>query len=179
MKSDRGTTEFIIKALKEQNSKDRVEKIKTVSKAFLTHRQMGMCETYYRALPNLHLVGSNIGCEFVQTGMEKSQFLRKLDDEDVAQVQERKLIQIADRDGHYVETVSMNDKYKRRPPQLHQMSLIQFIKRYVSVGKVEEDKLDPPELICGDSEDNIINKDFIICRDSKKRHQLPKRIELT
>ena len=46
LKSDRGTTEFIIKAFKEQNSKDRVEKIKTVSKAFLTHRQMGMCETY-------------------------------------------------------------------------------------------------------------------------------------
>ena len=71
LKSDRGTTEFIIKALKEQNSKDRVEKIKTVSKAFLTHRQMGMCETYYRAL------------------MEKSKFLRKLEEEEMGQVQER------------------------------------------------------------------------------------------
>ena len=83
LKSDRGTTEFIIKALKEQNSKDRVDKIKTVSKAFLTHRQMGMCETYYRALPNLHLVGSNIGCEFLPTGMQKSHFLRKLEDEEM------------------------------------------------------------------------------------------------
>ena len=179
LKSDRGTTEFIIKALKEQNSKDRVEKIKTVSKAFLTHRQMGMCETYYRALPNLHLVGSNIGCEFLPTGMEKSKFLRKLEEEEMGQVQERRLIQIANRDGHYVETVSLNDKYKRRPPQLHNLTQIQFVKRYVSVKRVDEDKLDPEELVIGNCEDNNINQDYIICRDSKKRHHLPERIELT
>ena len=94
---------------------------------------MGMCETYYRALPNLHLVGSNIGCEFLPTGMQKSHFLRKLEDEEIGRVQERKLIQITDRDGHHVETVSLNDKYKRRPPQLHDMTQIQFVKRYVSV----------------------------------------------
>ena len=78
LKGDKGTTEFILKALKEQNSKDRIEKIRLVSKVFLTHRQMGMCEAYYRILPNLHLVGSNIGCEFLLTGTEKSRFLRQL-----------------------------------------------------------------------------------------------------
>merc|ERR1711893_155838 len=112
LKSDRGVTEFIIKALKEQNSKDRVERLKTVSRAFLTHRQMGMCETYYRILPNLHLVGNSIGSEFLPTGMQKSLFLRKLNEEEAANVQERKLIQIADREGDYVEAVSINDKYK-------------------------------------------------------------------
>ena len=176
LKSDRGVTEFIIKALKEQNSKDRVERLKTVSRAFLTHRQMGMCETYYRILPNLHLVGNSIGAEFLPTGMHKSRFLRKLNEEEAANVQERKLIQIADREGEYVEAVSLNDKYKGRPQVLHNMSLIQFVKRYVSVAKVEEAKTNLQKFVC---KDNNIGENFIICRDPKKRLQLPKTIELS
>ena len=175
LKSDKGTTEFILKALKEQNSRDRVEKIKLVAKAFLTHRQMGMCEAYYRVLKNLHLVGSNIGCEFLPTGMEKSRFLRKLTDEEAEKVEGRKLIQIADREGNYVETVSLNDKYKMRPPELHNLTQIQFAKRYVSAQKLPEVKKEPTQYPC---KDNLIHEDYIISRDPKLRLPLPRTLVL-
>ena len=120
-------TEFIVKALKEQTTKDRREKLKLVSKLFLTHRQMGLCETYYRALSHLNLVGSNIGDEFIQTGTDKSKFLKKLEEDDVPRAKQRKLVQISDREGLYVETLTLNDKYKMRPPNLQNMCLIQFV----------------------------------------------------
>merc|ERR1711911_188838 len=124
LKGDKGMTEFILKALKEQNSKDRIEKLRLVSKVFLTHRQMGECEAYYRILPNLHLVGSNIGCEFLLTGTEKSRFLRQLKEGEDKYVNQRKMIKVAGRDGDYVESISVNDKYKMRPPELMHISLI-------------------------------------------------------
>ena len=174
LKGDKGMTEFIMKALKEQNSKDRIEKLRLVSKVFLTHRQMGMCEAYYRILPNLNLVGSNIGCEFLATGTEKSRFLTQLKEEDAAKINQRKIIKIAGRDGDYVESISVNDKYKMRPEKLKDISLIQFAKRYVSVKVPKETKEKASTY-----KNNDIDENFIICRDETKRSQLPQLIELT
>ena len=35
--------------------------------------------------------------------------------------------------GYYVETLSINDKYKMRPKEIHHMTLIQFIKCYALI----------------------------------------------
>ena len=74
MKDDSGTLEFIKKALQDAENCDLRKKLKIVKNTFLTHRQMGESESFYRIFPSLHLSDSNIGCVFVATGREKSRF---------------------------------------------------------------------------------------------------------
>ena len=102
--------------------------MKLVRNTFLTHREMGQSEALYRIIPSMHLSDSSIGHVFVNTGRNKSKFLKKLS-EDEAKATEN-VVTIADSDGLYVETSSIIDKYRRRPQSLLWMSLMQFAKRY-------------------------------------------------
>ena len=74
MKDDTGTMEFIKKAIKDAENENLRKRLKIVKNTFLTHRQMGEAESFYRIFPSLHLSDSNIGCAFVSTGREKSRF---------------------------------------------------------------------------------------------------------
>ena len=47
---------------------------------FLTHRQMGECEAYYKILPNLNLKYSNI--DTIDRKEMRSKLLRKLSEEE-------------------------------------------------------------------------------------------------
>ena len=65
------------KSCAKQGSK---EQMKFLAQAFLTHRQMGESEAYYRILPDLNLCNSNIATIFVNTGFpsERVRFLRRI-----------------------------------------------------------------------------------------------------
>ena len=116
---------------------------------FLTHREMGECEAYYRLFPSLHLVGNSVGSVYVPTGFSKYRFLTKLSDEE-AKTTQSELIEIQDRDGYYFEATSIYDKYLRRPDVIKYMSMMQFAKRYVSerfkVNKKSEDQSSESEV---------------------------------
>ena len=61
MKDESGTMQFIKSALKANKSKDLFEKLLVVRNTFLTHRQIGQVEAFYRLFPAFRLSNSNFG----------------------------------------------------------------------------------------------------------------------
>ena len=62
LKDDTGTMEFIKKAIKDTDNLKLKDRLKAVKNTFLTHRQIGEAEAYYRLIPSFHLSGSNSFC---------------------------------------------------------------------------------------------------------------------
>ena len=181
---------MLMSAVKNSGHMNLQEKMKVLRNTFLTHREMGECEAYYRLFPSLHLVGNSVGSVFVPTGFTKYRFLTKLSDEE-AKSSHSELIQIQDRDGYYFEATSIYDKYLKRPKEIKYMSMMQFAKRYVagrfkvnqfedqsSESEVDIESNEEEELVEVDDVDNTIHADYIIHLDPKKRKPLPKQIQL-
>ena len=178
--------ECLLAALKENQNLSFKEKLKLMKDTFLTHRQIGESECYYRLLPHMHLSDSNLGTTFIHTGFNKSRFLRRVEDDEF----EVETVTIEGRDGNYVESSSIHDKYLKRPPDLFFISLSQFAKCYTpsSQFKEEEDSSDQDVEIDenvenkkgGNNEivENRIESDYIIHPDLDKRKPLPKYIKL-
>ena len=135
-KDDSGTMKFILEALKDARNESLVKQLSIVAHKFLTHRQIGECEAYYRILPHLHMKDSNIETVFVATGFKenRSKFLSKLSDDDISKCENP--IEVAGRFGYYMEKSSIIDKYMRRDikehPEIFQITYLQFAKRYSS-----------------------------------------------
>ena len=60
MKDDSGTMEFLKAAIKDSENQPLRDRLKFLINIFLTHRQMGEPEAFYRLLPSPHLADSNI-----------------------------------------------------------------------------------------------------------------------
>ena len=69
----------------------------------------------------------------MHTGLNKSHFLKKLTEDEIKNTHRSRLIDIPDREGVYIETSSIQDKYKMRPISLKHMCLAKFAKRYERV----------------------------------------------
>ena len=84
-KDDSGTLQHIKEALKQAENESLKSKLSLVAHTFMTHRQIGESEAYFRILPHLHLKGSNIETLFVPTGFKqnRSRFLKKLSESDI------------------------------------------------------------------------------------------------
>ena len=139
---------------------------------FLRHRQIGQVEAYYRLFPSLHLCDSNLGVVFLHTGFNKSKFLKKLSDDEAKRTDN--LVEVSDREGYYVETSSIHDKYLKRPSEIFHISLMQFAKRYTPVSKAPKDE----KVIDENYISNEIDENFIISLDEQLRQPLPWCIEL-
>ena len=100
--------EFLLAALKEHEDLTLHEKLKLMKDTFLTHRQIGEAECYYRLLPQMHLADSNLGTVFLHIGFNKSRFLRQVDDDEDDNID---TVTIEGREGKYVEGSSLHDKY--------------------------------------------------------------------
>ena len=81
LKPDNKMLEFLLAALRENQDLSLQNKLKLMKDVFLTHRQIGESECYYRLLPQMHLSESNLGTTFLHTGFNKSRFLRKIDED--------------------------------------------------------------------------------------------------
>ena len=87
-KDDTGTTSFIREALKQAENDSLRSKLSLVAHTFLTHRQIGESEAFYKILPQLNMKSSNIETVFVPTGFKKnrSKFLKKLTEKEADSV---------------------------------------------------------------------------------------------
>ena len=119
------------------------ERMRLVRNTFLTHREMGQSEALYRIIPSMHLTESSIGDVFLNTGRNKSKFLKKLSEDEANQA--ANVVTIADSDGLYVETSSLLDKYQKRPSSLKWMSPMQFCKRYTTARVTKADLMKESE----------------------------------
>ena len=61
-------TDFLKQALKEGKHLDNIGLLSHLKRTYMAKRQIGLCEAIYRAVPSLHLQGSNIACTFVSSG---------------------------------------------------------------------------------------------------------------
>ena len=117
MKDESGVLTYITEALK-QNTDDSLKgKLNFVKNEFLTRRQVGEAEVYYRFFPWLHLVDSNIMCEYVPTGFKenRSRYLKRVEEGKKA----KNPIKIEGYENDFEEKEGMIDKYLRRPKILH------------------------------------------------------------
>ena len=80
-KPETKTTEALkqVKKIKDQQNASTYDLMQALIHTYLTHREMGECESYYRLDPTLHYKQSNIGTIFLNTGFpgNRSKFLRK------------------------------------------------------------------------------------------------------
>ena len=149
----------------------------------MTHRQIGQTEAYYRLFPSMHLSESNVGTVFIHIGFHKSKFLKKVEK---TEENSTSLISIEDREGYYVETTSMYDKFLKRPDSLKHITLVQWCRRYTPYGKKkdltesdQEEKIEEINAVeLTGKEPNSINDDYVIALDPVKRVVLPTIIEL-
>ena len=131
MKDESGTLKFIENALENSIDDSIKSKLRLVKNTFLTHRQVGEAEAYYKLFPFLHLSDSNIGTVFILTGFPKniSRFLRQISQEEKDHFSD--VIEVEGKDGKfYIEKESLMEKYENCPKEMKHLFNFQFIKRY-------------------------------------------------
>ena len=123
MKDDTGTLKIIDKVLKQVTNESFKRQLQLVKNTFLTHRQVGESEVYYKLFPSLHLSDSNIGVTFVPTGFNqnRSRFLKQITEEEA--MFSPNVIQVEDKEGKfYVEKVTMMEKYIHRDEWMEKLT---------------------------------------------------------
>ena len=103
--------EVLKAALKDSSDLPFKDRLKHLRSTFLTHREMGEAESYYRLLPSLHLVGSNIQKVFVPTGLNKSRLIKKISDEEGKRNKNAMKLNEKGQEGYFIETHNILEKY--------------------------------------------------------------------
>jgi hypothetical protein len=131
-KNDNGTLKHLNDVAKDCAEKDLKSKMTTLIHAFLSHRQIGESEAYYRILPSLHLTSSNIKCIFLAGGFpeNRSRILYKLKE---SEEKEGETIKVDGKEGNYILKKSMHDKYSQRPNYMQHICLAYFAMHYDTV----------------------------------------------
>jgi hypothetical protein len=150
-KPDEGITQYLKEAAAMLKSEpDQKKRCQQMANTFLTHRQMGEAEAYYKILPNLTLKYSSVDTIFIPTDKKelRSKFLTKLDEGNVNFAKGSEVI--GGREGLFLEKPDIIDKFCRREitdnnPELEELSAIQFGKMYQPIrgkksGKEEDFK---------------------------------------
>ena len=163
-KDETGLTKLLMDCLKQVKGKQMKEQMKALKLCFVTNRQIGASEAVYRVLPGLHLKDSNISSIFVVTGFpEKRQLFFKparnenedpeeifenegdiivMNEEEEECLEEKidqfhtEKVKIAGRIGEYQQTITIIDRYQRRPKYLEKICLAQFANHYVTTSKI-------------------------------------------
>ena len=111
-----------------------------MANTFLTHRQMGEVEAYYKIFPHLTLKYSSVDTIFIPSDKKelRSKFLRKLDEEDTNFAQGTEVA--GGRTGKFVEKPDIIDIFCRREvpddkPELEELTAIHFAKMYDPIRK--------------------------------------------
>ena len=105
-----------------------------ILETFITHRQIGECEAFFRILPHLQMKHSNIKNVFVPTGFKdnRSKFLKSISEEEAKNLSS--IVKIEGKNGVLIETPSMIDKYMKMDrqinPMLNKLTYLQFCKNY-------------------------------------------------
>ena len=89
--------------------------MQTLIHTFLTHRQMGQAEAYYKIIPSLRMKYSTVRTVFIPTDKKelRSRFLVKVGEKE--ETHDKVAFPVTGRDGLYIEKTDLIDKYIRRP----------------------------------------------------------------
>ena len=136
-KPETKTTEALkqVKKIKEKQNASTYELMQALIQTYLTHREMGECESCYRLDPTLHYKQSNIGTIFLNTGFpgNRSKFLRKCSKGN----EDERGFEVDDHEGKFIETETILDRYLLRPLIIAVMCLVQFTMWFTVLGPQE------------------------------------------
>ena len=187
-KDDSGTMGHIKEALKKAGNESLQAKLSLVIHQFLTHRQIGESEAFFKILKHLQMKSSNIEAVFLPTGFKvnRSGFLKQLTKEEAQHC--KNVIMVENKDGLFTEKPSMLDKFERKNTTkneyIGELTYTQFGMKYVS----SNSKPKPSDFHStafhegvhdwdiSDEMNLIVTHDFEV---SKEHHSLPNFIELT
>ena len=191
-KPDEGLTPILREAAKQLKTEpEQKKRAQEMANTFISHRQMGEAEAYYKILPNLTLKYSNVDTVFVPTDKKemRSRFLMKIDDTDgngsIGTTVK------GGRDGKFIEKRDIIDKYCERDldlkENLKELCLSQFAKMYEPINS-RTFNVDDEERFSSvpiHSEQNHVSPDdyeivnYIITANPKvKNLSLPERIRI-
>ena len=146
-KADEGLTPVLREAAKQLKSEpENKKRAQELANTFISNRQMGEAEAYYKILPNLTLKYSNIDTVFVPSSKKelRSKFLMKLDDTEQNILIGSKVS--GGRDGIFLEKPDIIDKYTRRDidrnENISELCLSQFAKMYEPINSKRNDEYD-------------------------------------
>ena len=110
-----------------------------LAQAFLTGREMGESEAYYKLEPSLHYKQSNIKTIFIASGFpqNRSQFLRKCKTEEEG----NRGFVVDNHEGKFMKTETIHSKYLLRPACIEMMVLTQFGIRLTDVSPPQSKKI--------------------------------------
>ena len=116
-KDDTGVTAILREVIKNSGKDDKKEQMQTLIHTFLTHRQMGQAEAYYKIIPNLKMKFSTVVTVYVPTDSKefRSRFLVKVGEKE--DTHDKIAFTVNGRDGMFIEKADLIDKYIRRPVQ--------------------------------------------------------------
>ena len=169
-----------------------------MANTFLTHRQMGEVEAYYKIFPHLNLKYSSVDTIFIPSDKKelRSKFLRKLNEDD--QNYDKGTEVAGGRTGRFLEKPDIIDIFCRREipedqPELEELTSIHFAKMYDPIRRrsKEEDQEEPTnshsqsqniesqnnEEPWADDEDRVANY-YITTNPNYNRKKLPKIIKI-
>ena len=182
-KDESGTMDFLKQAARDNSHKDRTELMRLLSQVFLTHRQNGECEAYYKIFPNLHLTDSNVKTVFVATNFpdQRYKFLVKVSDNQNAPVtgienepenegqeidvepellEPGSLISVAGKEGKFSAKTSVHERYALRPIAIENICLAQFATLYESCSKISAKPVLFANNIRGESTHKLVCSDI-------------------
>ncbi len=198
-KDSTGLTDVLKTAVKQlQKDGDMRKKCSDLANVFMSHRQVGEAEAYYKLFAHMNLVYSSVATVYVPTEAreERRHFLQRQDPE------EGKGFKVKDREGLFMEKPDLISKYERRKligseednmgeDILENLCFSQFMKMYENrgwrqtaktneEGEVDEeasqfDEIDEGEL---DEEDRF---NYVIVGDEEnveKLKELPQAVTL-
>ena len=184
MKDDSGTLKLIEKVLKNATNESYKKQLQLVKNIFLTHRQIGESEAYYKLFPSLHLSDSNIGVVFIPTGFRqnRSRFLQQISEEEARVA--TNVVEVEDKEGkYYVEKTTWMDKYLGRPKCMQKLTYSQFVKRYGHTKSPPQKYVDDDEYFKNEIKEaltktDIDNEDYffdgVIPKVGESEKRLPK-----
>ena len=137
-KDESGTVEAI-KQMIENNPDDCTkEKMKKIASTFLSHRQIGEAEAFYKLLPDLNLKNSNVTCQWVPLGRKSERYIRmKRADENESE--NKQLTKLEGVEGLWYEQPDILSKYKRRDDRLEKICYSHYGKMIRTGGKMTDD----------------------------------------
>ena len=154
-KGDAGLTRLLMKALKEKKDEYSDSELKHyLKRVFIISRQVCVSEATYRLVQGLDLKGSNVASKHVDTSIpeKRAAYFRWVgedndekegfnesdsensdeDDNDgkTPHYPKGKGIKIKGREGHFIQSQSIHDRYSMRPADLEDICMAQFITHY-------------------------------------------------
>ena len=168
-KPDQGITEHLKEAAKNLRSEpDQQKRCQQMANTFMTHRQMGESEAYYKILPSMTLKYSSIDTIFIPSDKKelRSKFLMKLDDKEENKLNGTEVQ--GGRDGLFVEKPDLIDKYCRREIieqhlELNELCPVQFGKMFQPIQRRKEDETEEKkggyDIEVGNTVEEAIEKD--------------------